>query len=364
MALVGIIGLLLWICLFHKRGVSRTSETGSSDPSVQGRHLGVELSLREARRFELKELSLATKNFSDRNLIGEGKFGEVYKGLLQDGMLVAIKKRAGAPSQEFIDEACYLSSIQHRNLVTLLGYYQENNQQFLIYEYVPNGSVSIHLYGAGQVSPQKLEFKHRLSIALGAAKGLAHLHSLSPRLVHKDFKTANVLVDENFTAKVADAGLRNFLGRIDIAGPSSQVTADEIFFAPEVREFRRFSEKSDIYSFGVFLLELISGREASKSPFSESPENLIEWVQNSEDYSNISSIIDQRLGSNFTAEGMEEFIKLIVRCLEPSSYRRPGMSYVVMELDRIVEKEKSSTTIMGEGTPTVTLGSQLFRATK
>ncbi|TYJ08414.1 hypothetical protein E1A91_A11G073000v1 [Gossypium mustelinum] len=276
-ALVGIVGLLIWFCLFHKRGVSRTSETGSSDPSVQGRHIGVQLSLREARRFELRELSLATKNFSDRNLIGEGKFGEVYKGLLQDGMLVAIKKRAGAPSQEFIDEACYLSSIQHRNLVTLLGYCQENNQQFLVYEYIPNGSVSIHLYGVGQVSAQKIEFKHRLSIALGAAKGLAHLHSLSPRLVHKDFKTANVLVDENFIAKVADAGLRNFLGRIDVAGPSSQVTADEIFLAPEVREFRRFSEKSDVYSFGVFLLELVSGREASELPSSNSTENLVEW---------------------------------------------------------------------------------------
>ncbi|KHG04671.1 Proline-rich receptor-like protein kinase PERK8 [Gossypium arboreum] len=369
-ALVGIVGLLIWFCLFHKRGVSRTSETGSSDPSVQGRHIGVQLSLREARRFELRELSLATKNFSDRNLIGEGKFGEVYKGLLQDGMLVAIKKRAGAPSQEFIDE--------HRNLVTLLGYCQENNQQFLVYEYIPNGSVSIHLYGVGQVSAQKIEFKHRLSIALGAAKGLAHLHSLSPRLVHKDFKTANVLVDENFIAKVADAGLRNFLGRIDVAGPSSQVTADEIFLAPEVREFRRFSEKSDVYSFGVFLLELVSGREASELPSSNSTENLVEWgfanamdwrcyellVQNSHDYSNISSIIDPRLGSSFTAEGMEEFIRLTVRCLEPSSERRPTMSYVVAELDRILDKEMSLTTVMGEGSPTVTLGSQLFRATK
>ncbi|MBA0831519.1 hypothetical protein Goarm_015984 [Gossypium armourianum] len=368
-ALVGIVGLLIWFCLFHKRGVSRTSETGSSDPSVQGRHIGVQLSLREARRFELRELSLATKNFSDRNLIGEGKFGEVYKGLLQDGMLVAIKKRAGAPSQEFIDEVkatclAFIALIMHRNLVTLLGYCQENNQQFLVYEYIPNGSVSIHLYGVGQVSAQKIEFKHRLSIALGAAKGLAHLHSLSPRLVHKDFKTANVLVDENFIAKVADAGLRNFLGRIDVAGPSSQVTADEIFLAPEVREFRRFSEKSDVYSFGVFLLELVSGREASELPSSNSTENLVEWVQNSHDYSNISSIIDSRLGSSFTAEGMEEFIRLTVRCLEPSSERRPTMSYVVAELDRILDKEMSLTTVMGEGSPTVTLGSQLFRATK
>ncbi|KAJ7976310.1 Protein kinase family protein [Quillaja saponaria] len=362
-ALVGIVIILVWFYLSHKRSVSRTSETGSSDPSLQvGRPGVIELQLRDTRRFEMEELSLATKNFSDKNLIGEGKFGEVYKGLLHDGILVAIKKRHGLLSQDFIDEVRYLASIQHRNIVTLLGYCQESNLQFLVYEYIPNGSVSSHLYGAGQQSLEKLEFKHRLSIALGAAKGLAHLHALSPRLVHKNFKTANVLVDENFIAKVADAGLRNFLG--DVAGPSSQVTADEIFLAPEVKEFRRFSEKSDIYSFGVFLLELVSGREAMESPTTDANQNLVEWVQFNQDLQNISNIIDQRLGNSFTAEGMEEFIRLIVRCVEPSSERRPAMSYVVMELDRILDKEMSLTTIMGEGTPTVTLGSQLFKAAK
>ncbi|KAK7311291.1 hypothetical protein RJT34_09329 [Clitoria ternatea] len=362
-ALVGAV-ILIWFCLSHRGSVSRTSETGSSDPSQVGRHGAVELQLRDTRRFEMEELSLATKNFSDKNLIGEGKFGEVYKGLLQDGMLVAIKKRRGIASQEFVDEVRYLSSIQHRNLVTLLGYCQENNLQFLIYEYVPNGSVSSHLYGAGQLSQEKLEFKHRLSIAQGAAKGLAHLHSLSPRLVHKDFKTANVLVDENFIAKVADAGLRNFLGRVDIAGSSSQMAADEIFLAPEVREFRRFSEKSDVYSFGVFLLELLSGKEAIEPPFPDSNQNLVEWVLSNEDRGIMSNIIDRRLESSFTAEGMEDYILLIVRCIDPSSERRPAMSYVEMELDRILDKEMNLTTIMGEGTPTVMLGSKLFEATK
>ncbi|KAG2709885.1 hypothetical protein I3760_04G000200 [Carya illinoinensis] len=242
-ALVGIVIFFIWLCLSRKRTPTRTSETGSSDPSVQvGRNVGFELSLRETRRFEIEELSLSTKQFSDKNLIGQGKFGEVYKGLLNDGMLVAIKKRPGAPSQEFINEVLYLAPIRHRNLVTLLGYCQEKNQQFLIYEYIPNGSVSSHLYGTGQHSPEKLEFKNRVSIALGAAKGLAHLHSLSPRLIHKDFKTSNVLVvDKNFTAKVADAGLRNFLGRVDIAGPSSQVTADEIFLAPEYKTIKKMA---------------------------------------------------------------------------------------------------------------------------
>ncbi|OIW20323.1 hypothetical protein TanjilG_08827 [Lupinus angustifolius] len=363
-ALVGIVIILVWYyCLSHNRSASRTSETGSSDPSQVGRHGVTKLANRDTRRFDMEELFLATNNFSDKNMIGEGKFGEVYKGLLQDGMLAAIKKRRGVATQEFVDEVRYLSSIQHRNLVILIGYCQENNLQFLVYEYVPNGSVSSQLYGASQQSQEKLDFKHRLSIAQGAAKGLAHLHSLSPRLVHKDFKTANVLVDENFIAKVADAGLHNFFGRVDIAASSSQVEADEIFLAPEVKEFRGFSEKSDVYSFAVFLLELLSGKEATESASLYSSQNLVEWVQSNQDHSITSNIIDHRLGS-FTAEGIEDFIRLIVRCLDHSSERRPAMSYVVMELDRIHDNEMNLTTMMGEeGTPTVTLGSQLFKAT-
>ncbi|KAI3895236.1 hypothetical protein MKW92_001066 [Papaver armeniacum] len=340
-ALVGII-IFLWFCLFRNKTISRTSESGSSDPSVQvGRNVGTELSLRgginlqsEARRFALEELAAATKNFSDINLIGNGKFGDVYKGLLQDGMIVAIKKRPGAPSQEFVVEVRYLSSIQHRNLVSLLGYCQENNQQMLIYEYIPNGSVSSHL------------------------NGLAHLHTMSPPLVHKNFKTANVLVDENFIAKVADAGIRNLLGKVEMAGTSSQVMADHIFLAPEVREFGRFSERSDVYSFGVFLLELVSGREAMQS--SESDQSL---VQNYQDWSHLSTIIDHKLGSSYTAEVMKEFIQLTAQCVDTSSQRRPTMNHVATELDRILEKERSLTTIMGEGTPIFTLGSQLFTTT-
>ncbi|CAI9111639.1 OLC1v1011902C1 [Oldenlandia corymbosa var. corymbosa] len=302
-ALVGIVILVIRFWFFSARTISRTSETGSSDPSVQaGRTTGIEFTLRDARRFEIEELFVATNNFSDKGLIGQGKFGEVYKGLLQDGMLVAIKRRHSPPTPDFVEEVRYLSSIQHRNLVTLLGYCQENGQQILVYEYIPNGSVSIHLYGAGQISTEKLEFKHRLSIALGAAKGLAHIHSLSPRLLHKDFKTSNVLVDENFVAKVADAGLRNFLGRFEIGGSSSEVTTDEVFLAPEVKEFRHFSEKSDVYSFGVFLLELVSGREALDLLASDPNQNLVEWLQNYQESGDLAIIIDQRLANSFTTE--------------------------------------------------------------
>lgn len=370
--LAGVLCALFWFFLCHnnsRRGISTTSETASSDPSLQLQATALQLppslpSDSDPRCFLMHELSLATKNFSDINLIGQGKFGQVYKGLLQDGMVVAIKNRPAAPTNDFIIEVRYLSSIRHRNLVNLLGYCQEGAQQMLIFEYIPNGSISTHLYGAGQVSSEKLEFKNRLSIALGAAKGLAHLHSMSPPLVHKNFKTANVLVDENFIAKVADAGIRNLLGRFNVGGPSGRTTADDIFLAPEVKEFGRFSDRSDVYSFGVFLLELVSGHEAAQSESSESNRTLVEWAQSYEDSSNMLGIIDHRLRTSFTAESMKEFIELIVECLNVSSQRRPSMGYLVSEVDRILENEVRLTTVMGEGTPTVTLGSQLFRSSR
>ncbi|KAJ0969273.1 hypothetical protein J5N97_022150 [Dioscorea zingiberensis] len=365
-AFVGI-GFLLWYCLFHRRSISRTSETNSSDPSVQAGG-NVELTLpgggsypsgsQGARSFVLDELNLATKNFSSINLIGYGKFGEVYKGLLQDGMIVAIKSRQAAPSREFTDEVRILSSIRHRNLVSLLGYCQEKDLQMLIYEYIPNGSVSSHLYGTSQMSSEKLEFKHRLSIAHGAAKGLAHLHGFDPPLVHRNFKTGNVLVDEDFIPKVADAGLRNLMERIGGSSSTSQPMADDVFLDPEVKQSGSFCAKSDVYSFGVFLLELVSGRDA------RSDQSLITKAQNYQDPGTISSVVDPRMGSSFTTEGMKEFLRLVFWCLNTTAERRPPMSFVVSELNRIHDKEISLTTVMGEGTPTVTLGSQLFTAAK
>ncbi|GAB4848588.1 hypothetical protein Ancab_003295 [Ancistrocladus abbreviatus] len=154
-------------------------------------------------------------------------------------------------------------------------------------------------------------------------------------------------------------GSTTSLEDVGIAGPSSRVEADEIFLAPEVKELQRFSEKSDAYSFGMFLLELVSRREARQLYSSDS--TFAEWVQN---YQDVGSIADQRLGNRFTMEGMEEFVQLLVRFIDPSSESRPAMSYVITELDRTLEKEMNQTTVLGEGTPTVTLGSQLFRALK
>ncbi|KAF6984454.1 hypothetical protein CFC21_002461 [Triticum aestivum] len=349
--------IALWCRARARR--NRTSETGSSDPSTlvewgKGGRSSSAPERQGARQFSLEELAQATNNFSEANLVGAGSFGLVYKGLLFDGSVVAIKRRTGAPRLEFSDEVRRLSEICHRNIVTLIGYCQEGGLQMLVFEYSPNGNVCSHLYGKGSMT--RLEFKQRLAIAIGAAKGLNHLHSLMPPLIHKNFKTSNVLVDENFIAKVADAGLFRLLrGHEDVG--SSHGFSSSVYQDPEAHSVAQFSESSDVYSFGVFLLELITGREAASLQPPESRESLAHWL---EAHFSSNELIDPRLGGGFTTEGMKEFVGLAFQCLNPSSRRRPKIRLVAAELDRILETEMSLTTIMGDGTAIITLGSQLF----
>ncbi|VAH06856.1 unnamed protein product [Triticum turgidum subsp. durum] len=349
--------IALWCRARARR--NRTSETGSSDPSTlvewgKGGRSSSAPERQGARQFSLSELAQATNNFSEANLVGAGSFGLVYKGLLFDGSVVAIKRRTGAPRLEFSDEVRRLSEICHRNIVTLIGYCQEGGLQMLVFEYSPNGNVCSHLYGKGSMT--RLEFKQRLAIAIGAAKGLNHLHSLMPPLIHKNFKTSNVLVDENFIAKVADAGLFRLLrGHEDVG--SSHGFSSSVYQDPEAHSVAQFSESSDVYSFGVFLLELITGREAASLQPPESRESLAHWL---EAHFSSNELIDPRLGGGFTTEGMKEFVGLAFQCLNPSSRRRPKIRLVAAELDRILETEMSLTTIMGDGTAIITLGSQLF----
>uniref|UniRef100_A0ACD5WIN4 Uncharacterized protein n=1 Tax=Avena sativa TaxID=4498 RepID=A0ACD5WIN4_AVESA len=348
-AILGAVTVLVVLCLRHRRRTSDSSESNSSGqalPDMQG-----------ARCMTLQELRSATNNFSCSNLIGSGMFGEVFNGLLQDGTIIAVKKRHSPPSQEFIHEVNHLSSIRHRNLVKLLGYCQDNDMQMLVYEYVPNGSVSTHLHGNGRSPTVRLEFKQRLSIAHGTAKGLSHLHSLTPPAVHKNFKTINVLVDEDFTPKVADAGIQRILDRLGRSEPSSRI-CNNPFLDPRAKEPMIFSMQSDVYSFGVFLVELISGRRAL------SDKSIVEWVQNFQESSDISAITDSRMINVFTSQGMKELLRLASWCVNPMGEHRPPMNLVEAEIHRIREQEIRLTTFMPEATATVTLGSQLFTASR
>lgn len=327
------------------RGVGPSSSAGPSLYGPQG-----------AREFMLEELEQATKQFAESSLIGYGSFGLVYKGLLRD-VVVAIKRHPGIPRPEFVAGVMYLSEIQHRNLVTLLGYCQEGGSQMLVYEYLPNGSMCNHLYDTGREAPTRLEFKERLSIALGAARGLCHLHGLKPPLIHKNFKTGNVLVDEDFIAKVADAGVSMLLEKIEEASPS-YTSSVNVFQDPEVEVLGSFTETSDVYSFGAFLLELITGQdEAMHINYMGSNESLIQWVQSR---LSCNDFVDHRLVGSFTMAGIKDMIKLALKCMSFPGERRPDMNTVSIELERIRENEMEMTTVKGEGTAKIALGSELF----
>ncbi|KAH1066776.1 hypothetical protein J1N35_031763 [Gossypium stocksii] len=362
--LVLIILVLVYICLMRvKRFMRRTSGTESSTPSTveleraNTSHYAAgapsPISTQNLKQITMSELEHATRNFSQSNIIGEGRFGLVHKGLLQDGTLVAIKRYLNTQVHFFLHEIKQIAQVRHRNLVKLVGYCEDNHQQFLVYDYIPNGNVGNHLYDYEGSPTGKLNMRQRLLIALGAAKGLEHLHSMAPPLLHMHFRSSNVLLDENFTAKVSDYGLSKLLSEDQFYASSSAI---DCFLDPELYSSKRFSVQSDIYSYGVFLLELISGREA----ICRDPSNLeTTLIMQAKDSKDISSFVDKTLGGE-SMRGAKEVVDLALQCVDIRP-RRPLMRSIVEELERIQETEIGGLPFeAGEEIGDVTLGSELF----
>ncbi|XP_071724937.1 probable serine/threonine-protein kinase PBL2 [Rutidosis leptorrhynchoides] len=361
-----IIIVFICFCTLQSKSISNTSESASSNCTSHDIFL---FGPPGERNYTMEELRQATNQFNETNLIGHGSFGLVYKALLSDA-LVAIKLRPGTPKQEFAEQVSYLSGIRHRHLVSLLGCCQDNGSVLLVFEYQPNGSICNHLY---EESSTKVDFKQRLLIALGAAKGLCHLHSLDPPIVHKNFKTANVLVDQDFTAKVSDAGVSILLENIQEQQPgpppfpiNSPFLIFILFISFQysnpnqcmpmitVGQSGTFTKASDVYTFGVFLLELVTGQEAVNIAELGSFESLILWVRSQ---LNTNKLVDKRLGGRFTRDGIIGTASLSLLCMNCIEARRPKMEEIVMKIEQIHERE---ITLVGEGNTTFTLGSHLF----
>ncbi|KAJ7980991.1 Pkinase_Tyr domain-containing protein [Quillaja saponaria] len=357
--------MIIYKCwMLVKKFVKQTSETASSVPSPpieQGRDntsLNADAPPQDdrqtIRQLTIYELEEATRYFSLSNVIGEGRFGLIFKGLLQDGSVVAIKRRLHAPNQDFVSEVQQIAHIHHSHLVKLLGYFQDSYQQLLVYDYLPNGNVGKHLYDSKGLPIGKLGMHKRFLIALGAAKGLEHLHSLVPPVVHTHFRTGNVLVDEDFTAKVTDYGLSKIIISGDHPGASSYT---DCFVDPELNSSRNFSEKSDVYSFGVFMLELISGHAAKGRNQSNLEENLVLQVKNS---SNLDKFVEKLTLADHTLHSARQVMGLALLCLD-MSYSRPSMRRIVQVLEMIQERETGHFHSQSEEIGPVTLGSELFK---
>ncbi|KAJ0982027.1 hypothetical protein J5N97_010282 [Dioscorea zingiberensis] len=285
--------------------------------------------------FKFEEMALATSNFSNSTQVGEGGYGKVYKGVLADGTLVAIKRAQEGSlqgSKEFFTEIQLLSRLHHRNLVSLVGYCNEEDEQMLVYEFIPNGTLGDHLLGR---SKEPMNFSVRLRIALDSAKGILYLHTeANPPIFHRDIKASNILLDSKLVAKVADFGLSRLAPVPDIEGTTPDYVSTVVkgtpgYLDPEYFLTHMLTDKSDVYSLGVVFLELLTGMK----PIMHG-KNIVREVNSTYQSGNIFSIIDGRMGA-YPSECVEKFISLALKCCQDETKMRPSMSEVVRELEVI-----------------------------
>ncbi|KAI0498139.1 hypothetical protein KFK09_021380 [Dendrobium nobile] len=285
--------------------------------------------------FTFEEMALATNSFSSSSQVGQGGYGKVYRGILADGTVVAIKRALEGSlqgSREFFTEIELLSRLHHRNLVSLVGYCDEESEQMLVYEFMPNGTLRDHLSAK---SKEALSFSMRLSIALGSARGILYLHTeADPPIFHRDIKASNILLDSRFVAKVADFGLSRLAPVPDIEGDlpghvSTVVKGTPGYLDPEYFLTHKLTDKSDVYSLGVVFLELLTGRQ----PILHG-KNIVREVTSAYQSGMIFSAIDSRMGS-YPSECVEKFASLALRCCQDETDARPSMPEVVRELEII-----------------------------
>lgn len=290
-----------------------------------------------AQTFTFRELASATKNFRQECLLGEGGFGRVYKGRLENsGQLMAVKQldRNGLQgNREFLVEVLMLSLLHHPNLVNLIGYCADGDQRLLVYEYMPLGSLEDHLL---DISPNQrpLGWYTRMKIAAGAAKGLEYLHDkANPPVIYRDLKSSNILLDEEFNPKLSDFGLAK-LGPVgDKLHVSSRVMGTYGYCAPEYARTGQLTLKSDVYSFGVVLLELITGRRAIDTTRPTEEQNLVSWAQPLfKNPKRFPEMADPLLQGDFPVRGLNQAVAVAAMCLQEEAVVRPLISDVVTAL--------------------------------
>ncbi|KAK4438963.1 putative receptor-like protein kinase [Sesamum alatum] len=305
--------------------------------------------------FTLRDLENATNRFSVEHVIGEGGYGVVYRGRLVNGTEVAVKKllnNLGQAEKEFRVEVEAIGHVRHKNLVRLLGYCIEGVHRMLVYEYVNNGNLEQWLHGAMR-QHGTLTWEARMKVLLGTAKALAYLHeAIEPKVVHRDIKSSNILIDNEFNAKVSDFGLAKLLGSGE-SHITTRVMGTFGYVAPEYANTGLLNEKSDIYSFGVLLLEAITGRDPVDYGRPADEINLVEWLKMMVGNRRAEEVVDPNLEVKPTTRALKRALLVALRCVDPDSEKRPKMSHVVrmLETDEYPYREdrrsrKSRTTSM------------------
>ncbi|XP_042494653.1 serine/threonine-protein kinase BRI1-like 1 [Macadamia integrifolia] len=286
------------------------------------------------RKLTFAHLLEATNGFSADSLIGSGGFGEVYKARLKDGSVVAIKKLirvTGQGDREFTAEMETIGKIKHRNLVPLLGYCKIGDERLLVYEYMKWGSLEMVLHDKAKGGASKLGWVARKKIAIGSARGLAFLHhSCIPHIIHRDMKSSNVLLDENLEARVSDFGMARLMSALDTHLSVSTLAGTPGYVPPEYYQSFRCTTKGDVYSYGVILLELISGRRPIDPSEFGDDNNLVGWAKQLQREKRSSDIVDTVLLEQMSNEAeIYQCLKIAFECLDDRPFRRPTMIQVM-----------------------------------
>ncbi|KAJ6425003.1 hypothetical protein OIU84_025718 [Salix udensis] len=292
----------------------------------------------QAQTFTFEELVAATDNFRSDCFLGEGGFGKVYKGCLEKiNQVVAIKQLDQNGLQgirEFVVEVVTLSLADNPNLVKLIGFCAEGDQRLLVYEYMPLGSLENHLY---DIPPnrQPLDWNARMKIAAGAARGLEYLHNqMTPPVIYRDLKCSNILLSEGYHPKLSDFGLAKVGPSGDHTHVSTRVMGTYGYCAPDYAMTGQLTFKSDIYSFGVVLLEIITGRKAIDQTKERSEQNLVAWARPMfKDRRNFSHMVDPFLRGQYPIKGLYQSLAIAAMCVQEQPNMRPDVSDVVMALN-------------------------------
>ncbi|KAJ6885602.1 hypothetical protein NC651_026283 [Populus alba x Populus x berolinensis] len=297
-----------------------------SDKEIQGDVTSQDLPL-----IRLDVIHEATKQFSDENKLGQGGFGPVYRGTLEDGKEVAVKRlsrTSGQGQREFLNEVVLIARLQHRNLVRLLGCCLEKNEKLLIYEYMPNKSLDVILFGSS--NEVLLDWQRRLSIINGIARGLLYLHEDSRlRIIHRDLKASNILLDYEMNPKISDFGMARIFGGNQSEANTNRIVGTYGYMAPEYAMAGLFSVKSDVFSFGVLLLEIISGKKNVGFHLSEEGESLLTFAWKLWSDGQGLELMDPMLEKSSVATEVLRCIHIGLLCVQEDPADRPTMSFVL-----------------------------------